>query len=193
MQMQMHVMQLEIQQSMQLEIQRAMQMQTQSLHEHIQHSLQGLEDQIVDRLIDCFEGRSSPLSSLIEHHIMLIPSPVEVAHHSQPTHSPKAPPHLFEVEERPHPMSSQTITFAHPALVPTLAEAPRHCEITPSAEAPPRPELEDARVILASKYLRSLYVNPLLVQRKAKDDLKDRYESFLKNDQARVNILGIER
>ncbi|EOY13168.1 Uncharacterized protein TCM_031696 [Theobroma cacao] len=88
----MQSMQLEIQQSMQLEIQRAMQMQMQSLHEYIQHSLQGLEDQLVGRLIDRFEGRRPPIGSPIEHHVAPIPSPVEAAQHSQLTPSLEAPP-----------------------------------------------------------------------------------------------------
>ncbi|EOX94099.1 Uncharacterized protein TCM_003253 [Theobroma cacao] len=56
---------------------------------------------------------------------------------------------------------------------------------TPSSEALPPPPIKDAWLSMASKYLRSPYVNPLLVQRKAKDALKDIYKRFKTNVQAK--------
>ncbi|EOY32052.1 Uncharacterized protein TCM_039468 [Theobroma cacao] len=77
-------------------------------------------------------------------------------------------------------------------IVNATRDLARDLGSTPSLEAPPPPSVKDARLRMASKYLRSSYVNTLLVQRKKKDMLKDKYECFKNKEHVRVNMMGIK-
>ncbi|EOY01177.1 Uncharacterized protein TCM_011112 [Theobroma cacao] len=104
--------------------------------------------------------------------------------------SPSVAPLKYHLEtvnatKAPHPASSPITTSPCPAHITTPLEAPQYDQSTPFPKARLPPQVKDACVSMISKSVQSSYANPLLVQCKAKDALKDRYEFFMKNEQAR--------
>ncbi|EOY00340.1 Uncharacterized protein TCM_010192 [Theobroma cacao] len=136
----------------------------------------GLEDQIVSRLIDRYEGNGTRVdlneADNINQAIALAPSSLPATSiKDHPTNSPttsslhlaliSTPPEATQhcqstyspqappppqVEEELHPMSSPTTTFLHPTRVPNPLEALKHDQITLSLEATLPPQVEDARL-----------------------------------------------